>query len=126
MRDGVNMDAGSLDVSAGKQRRRPRAVPGRSDLVRRSTSRWCAVQDAEADATVNGTVEAFVGAANGRTRGGAPVKLDVSGPVDVTPARTSTPIANTDGGGGSLVVSDLVRSRPPTPAAPPAPTPATG
>jgi hypothetical protein len=64
---------------------------------------------ANADATVSGVVEAFVGAASGRTRGGlSNAKLDISGVIDVDAASDIDAVAWADGTGAAAGVSVTV------------------
>ena len=104
VRDGVNMDAGELDVSAGK-------LGGDRVQYKADATSFVAnvalvtIQDALADGFVSGATEAYVGATNGLVRGGAHgAKLDISGPLDVEARADIEADANTDGGGGSFGV----------------------
>jgi hypothetical protein len=105
VRDGVNMVAGELDVSAGKLGGdQVKYLADASSVV--ANVSLVTVQIAKADATVSGVTEAFIGAANGRVRGGqAGALLDISGAVDVNARADIDADADTDGGGGSFGVN---------------------
>ena len=61
---------------------------------------------ANADAQSTGVVEAFIGAANGRTRGGLPTALlDINGVIDVDAASDIDAVARADGAGAAAGVS---------------------
>ncbi|GGO80245.1 hypothetical protein GCM10011348_16530 [Marinobacterium nitratireducens] len=109
VRDGVNMDAGSLQVRAGNGAADRVTYKAEATSVTVNISFGGTVQDLAAFATVSGTVEAYLGAPDARTGGGqAGAKLDVSDlttPVIVTAKSDIDAIAKTEGGGGGVGVS---------------------
>ncbi|HET9217460.1 MAG TPA: LEPR-XLL domain-containing protein, partial [Terriglobia bacterium] len=114
VRDGVNMDAGNLLVSAGDL-----AGDGLGDdqFVINANAESLVLnfailgtgQGAKALADASGVVEAFLGAASGRVAGGPEAALlDINGPVTVTATSDINATADTDGFGASVGASVTV------------------
>jgi hypothetical protein len=112
LRDGIDVTAGSLSLKVGDT-----GVGQRVVIAATATTRAVGVSAvigggvAVAEAVTGGTVEAFLGAASGRTRGGSPgAQLVISGAVDVTAASDMDATATAQGTsvGGAVAFNVLI------------------
>ena len=111
VRDGVNLNAGTLDISAGK------LVPGGDKVVNRAEatsfsvniSLGIAASVLDAVAKSQGTVQAYIGTSDGVAAAGDPnAVITVTGGVDslnVSALSDIDAVARTEGGAGSLAVT---------------------
>ncbi len=108
VRDGVALDAGTLDVNAGKGGDEVEFVASADSRIIGITLGF-GLNIAEATATAAGVAEAYLGATNGRTRGGLPgADIDVTGAVVAEARSDIDATAVTRGGGaGTVTVSAL-------------------
>ncbi|MEQ1826278.1 MAG: hypothetical protein ABL921_10035, partial [Pirellula sp.] len=113
VRDGVDLDASSLTIQAGSL--------STNRIIQKATAQSTVVKFAglaagaiiDADATTDGTVEAFIGAATGRVAGGAPgARIQLAGDLRVESASDIDAFANTFG--GSLAIGAGVNVMKPT------------
>ena len=115
VRDGVNLLAGTLDVSAGKLPVNPGdpydqvVNKAEAETVSVAVSFLVAAQNLEAIAQTDGIVEAYIGATDGVNAGGDPnAVVKVTGGLDAVDVAAHGDIdakARTSGGSGSLVVT---------------------
>ena len=110
VRDGVSMEAGDLDVLAGKGGEDRVVYLAEATTTVVGLAFGLSVTALRADAFVTGVVEAFVGAASGRSGGGNPAALlGIAGTVDVGARADIDAIANTDGGAvGALAAASVM------------------
>ena len=109
VRDGVNMDAGSLTIRAGTTADRI-VVSATATTNAASIGGLLGGAFVRAEAVADGTVAAFVGAAEGRTAGGAAgAKLSVDGVVEASSASDIDALATIDSAtGGAIALGILV------------------
>ncbi|MGD8349442.1 MAG: hypothetical protein PVI79_09415, partial [Gammaproteobacteria bacterium] len=115
VRDGVGINASTLDIKAGEADDNRATYLATADVDSIGFAFLLAASDLTADARVTGVVEAFAGASKDTVGGGDPsAQISLSNPsaLQILAYADINAIADTDGGGGSLLAS--VQSLAPT------------
>ena len=107
VRDGVSMTAGSLSVLAGDPT--PVAYDATAESFVLGLGALLGVTGIRANATVSGTVEAFVGAPTGIVAGGQPLTtINLTGPATIKAIATMDSTADADGVGAGAVSAQVM------------------